>query len=147
MRSYMMMLCVVCWLQDSVIVAIHWYDGAEGSMDPLAPALAIAFNTGKVQLSRSLDDDRPIVLDTNLKISQVGRSEQHPEVPGRGGRQLSWVVVLWVAGGHACSASGTRAARCWRWPATRHTAGRAAAERSATSASMTPTASSSEHSR
>jgi hypothetical protein len=52
-------------------VGVHWYDGAEGSADPQAPVLAIAFHTGKVQLSRAVDDERPLMLESKLHLSQV----------------------------------------------------------------------------
>lgn len=82
----------LCALQECNIVGLHWYDGAEGSVDPLAPTLAVAYDIGKVQLSRSLDDERPIVLDTQLKISQVRPQGGHraDELQIAGGEWSMW---------------------------------------------------------
>jgi WD repeat-containing protein 35 len=48
------------------IVAISWYDGAEGASDGNAPSLAVALSNGLVQVSRGTDDLDPIILDTKL---------------------------------------------------------------------------------
>lgn len=116
-------------LQDCHIVGVHWYDGAEGSVDPCAPTLAVAYDVGKVQLSRSLDDERPIVLDTQLKITQVGQGQTHASTSAdwdaqtrlrnasrsvRVGR-FDLCVFRFVCG----SANGTRAAASCRWLACR----------------------------
>lgn len=52
------------------IVGIHWCDKKEGCFDPDAPSLAISFAHGICQLYKGIDDTSPIILDTNLVISQ-----------------------------------------------------------------------------
>ena len=49
------------------IVAINWYDGAEGHTDPNAPTLAIALANGLVQVTRGTDDSEPVIIDTKLE--------------------------------------------------------------------------------
>lgn len=39
------------------VVAVDWYDGAEGYEDPSAPSFALAFQSGRMQLMRSTADD------------------------------------------------------------------------------------------
>ena len=48
------------------VVALEWYDGAEGYAAPDARSLAVAFANGRVQLMRGLDDEAPVCLDTAL---------------------------------------------------------------------------------
>lgn len=52
------------------VVGLHWYDGAEGHIDPNAPTLAVAFENGRVQITRGEDDSRPVLIDTGMKLSQ-----------------------------------------------------------------------------
>ena len=48
------------------VVAINWYDGAEGHTDPHAPTLAIALANGLVQVTRGTDDSDPVIIDSKL---------------------------------------------------------------------------------
>jgi len=66
-----LVICCIRVEQDARIIGLHWYDGAEGTIDPQAPSLAVAFEFGKVQLSRSPDDERPIILDAKMRLTQV----------------------------------------------------------------------------
>jgi len=52
------------------IIGIHWYDGTEGHVDANAPTLAIAFENGRVQITRGELDDAPVVIDTGMKLTQ-----------------------------------------------------------------------------
>mmetsp|Transcript_10684 Transcript_10684/g.30908 ORF Transcript_10684/g.30908 Transcript_10684/m.30908 type:complete len:1031 (+) Transcript_10684:210-3302(+) len=52
------------------VAGIQWYDGHRGP-EPTVPALAIAFENGRVQLMRCDTDDRPILLDTQMKCSAL----------------------------------------------------------------------------
>jgi len=55
---------------DPDIIGIDWYDGSEGYTDVNAPTLAIAFQCGRVQISRGDQDDNPRLIDTNMTLSQ-----------------------------------------------------------------------------
>jgi hypothetical protein len=52
------------------IIGIDWYDGSEGYADVNAPTLAIAFQCGRVQISRGEHDDNPQLIDANMTLSQ-----------------------------------------------------------------------------
>ena len=52
------------------IVGMHWYDGAEGHVEPEAPRLAVAFQNGRVQVTRGPDDDEPVLIDTCMRLTQ-----------------------------------------------------------------------------
>lgn len=52
------------------IIGIHWYDGSEGHVDPDAPTLAVAFRNGRVQITRGEHDDRPVLIDTEMRLTQ-----------------------------------------------------------------------------
>jgi WD repeat-containing protein 35 len=59
--------------QDEMdIVGIHWHEGgstaASARADQALPSLAIAFENGTVQLSRSDDDQNPIIFHSDLKL-------------------------------------------------------------------------------
>jgi WD repeat-containing protein 35 len=54
-----------------ILIGMEWYDGAEGHVDPSAPVLAIALNTGKLQLSQGVTDEKPLVLDTGILIGKL----------------------------------------------------------------------------
>lgn len=59
--------------QDEMdIVGIDWYEGGSSASnarsDTAIPALAIAFDNGTVQLSRSDDDQNPIIFHSDLKL-------------------------------------------------------------------------------
>jgi len=45
------------------------YDGAEGVADPGAPALAISFENGRIQLQRNEADDQPVLVDTGMEVA------------------------------------------------------------------------------
>mmetsp|Transcript_9052 Transcript_9052/g.14851 ORF Transcript_9052/g.14851 Transcript_9052/m.14851 type:complete len:1200 (+) Transcript_9052:114-3713(+) len=55
----------------SKIVAIDWYDGAEGYSDPNAPCLSMAFDNGRVQLNRQETDEKPVLIDTGMRVNKV----------------------------------------------------------------------------
>jgi WD repeat-containing protein 35 len=48
------------------VVAIEWYDGAEGYLYPNCHSLALAFANGRVQLMRDASDESPVCIDTSL---------------------------------------------------------------------------------
>ena len=52
------------------IIGIHWYDGSEGHTDTDAPTLAVAFEDGRVQITRGEHDDRPVLIDTEMRLTQ-----------------------------------------------------------------------------
>lgn len=52
----------------SAVELVHWYDKLEGLVDVNAPALAVAFANGRVNLLRNETDTQPILIDTGLVI-------------------------------------------------------------------------------
>ena len=48
------------------VVAMEWYDGAEGYILPNCQSLALAFANGRVQLMRDALDESPVCIDTSL---------------------------------------------------------------------------------
>jgi WD repeat-containing protein 35 len=52
------------------IIGMHWYDGTEGYTDPSAPTLAVAFENGRVQITRGEYDDKPVLIDTGMRLTQ-----------------------------------------------------------------------------
>ena len=52
------------------IVGINWYDGGEGCSDPTAPTLAVAFENGRVQIMRNEGDEEPVLIDTEMRLTQ-----------------------------------------------------------------------------
>lgn len=53
---------------SAAVELVHWYDKVEGSVDVNAPALAVAFSNGRLNLLRSETDSQPILIDTGLTI-------------------------------------------------------------------------------
>lgn len=53
------------------VIAVHWYDGAEGLIHQRVPTLCLAFDSGIVQLSRGVDDPDPVVVDAHMAIRKV----------------------------------------------------------------------------
>jgi WD repeat-containing protein 35 len=51
------------------VAAIEWYDGAEGHSVADAPTLAVAFDNGRVQIMRNVEDELPVLIDTGLRLS------------------------------------------------------------------------------
>ena len=49
----------------------------QGIHDPTAPSLAVALVNGKVQLTRGVRDDNPVLIDTGMKLTQVRAAVQH----------------------------------------------------------------------
>ena len=56
--------------ERSNVAGIDWYSGREGYSDIDAPTLAIAFENGVVQLTRSLADREPVLIQTKMRLSQ-----------------------------------------------------------------------------
>eukprot|EP00753_Platysulcus_tardus_P015766 PLAT5272.2.p1 GENE.PLAT5272.2~~PLAT5272.2.p1 ORF type:complete len:1194 (+),score=710.47 PLAT5272.2:43-3624(+) len=56
--------------EEISIVGLHWYDGSEGYVDSDAPSLAVAFSNGRVQITRRERDDRPVLIDTGMELTQ-----------------------------------------------------------------------------
>ena len=54
---------------DFNIVAIDWFDKKGGCYDYDSPSLAIAFENGLCKLYKGIKDTNPIILKTNLTIS------------------------------------------------------------------------------
>ena len=54
----------------NTLAGVDWYDGREGYPDLNAPTLAICYNNGRCQLMRGDIDDNPILLDTDMTISE-----------------------------------------------------------------------------
>eukprot|EP00747_Dinoflagellata_sp_TGD_P185914 gnl/TRDRNA2_/TRDRNA2_42708_c0_seq1.p1 gnl/TRDRNA2_/TRDRNA2_42708_c0~~gnl/TRDRNA2_/TRDRNA2_42708_c0_seq1.p1 ORF type:complete len:1239 (+),score=279.59 gnl/TRDRNA2_/TRDRNA2_42708_c0_seq1:153-3869(+) len=50
------------------IAGIHWYHGASGP-DNQVPALCIGYENGRVQIMRSDSDDKPVLIDTQLRCT------------------------------------------------------------------------------
>jgi WD repeat-containing protein 35 len=43
--------------KNTKIIALDWYDGSEGKVEQYAPVLVVGFNSGKIQLMKSNNDD------------------------------------------------------------------------------------------
>mmetsp|Transcript_7812 Transcript_7812/g.27429 ORF Transcript_7812/g.27429 Transcript_7812/m.27429 type:complete len:1008 (-) Transcript_7812:93-3116(-) len=56
---------------NSIVVAIDWYDGLEGYSDPNAPALALCYDNGRVQMQRHENDDKAIIIDTGMRAGRM----------------------------------------------------------------------------
>jgi WD repeat-containing protein 35 len=54
-----------------MIKAIEWYDGVEGYAFPDVPCLVVAFDNGRVQVMRSEEDARPVLIDCGLALVQA----------------------------------------------------------------------------
>ena len=54
----------------SSIISIDWYSGSEGYVSPNAPALAIAFRSGRIQIGRGQYDEDPTLIDANMMIKK-----------------------------------------------------------------------------
>ena len=52
----------------AAVELVHWYDKLEGLVDVNAPALAVAFSNGRVNLLRNETDTQPVLIDTGLVI-------------------------------------------------------------------------------
>lgn len=48
------------------IVAMDWYNGLYGFVEPEVPCFAIAFNSGRIVIMRNEQDQKPIVIDSGL---------------------------------------------------------------------------------
>lgn len=53
------------------VMSLEWYDGSEGHTLADAPTLAVAFENGRVQIMRGLDDTKPVLIDTGLALVQA----------------------------------------------------------------------------
>uniref|UniRef100_T1JCY7 Uncharacterized protein n=1 Tax=Strigamia maritima TaxID=126957 RepID=T1JCY7_STRMM len=53
------------------LVAVRWYNGRCGFVEPNCVCLVIAYDNGNLQLMRNENDDVPIVLTTNLTVCDV----------------------------------------------------------------------------
>jgi len=50
------------------IAGIDWYDGCQGP-DNQVPTLCVGFENGRVQIMRSDSDDKPVLIDTQLRCT------------------------------------------------------------------------------
>lgn len=53
------------------VVAIEWYDGADGYAFPDIPCLAIGFVNGRVQIGRHEEDAHPVLIDSGLQLTHM----------------------------------------------------------------------------
>lgn len=53
------------------ITGIEWYDGTDGHTYPNAPVLAVAFENGRIQIMRHIEDDAPVLIDTRLQLNNI----------------------------------------------------------------------------
>jgi WD repeat-containing protein 35 len=53
------------------VIAVEWYDGAEGQAFSGAPTLAVAFENGRVQVMRGPEDEAPVLIDTGLRLTHA----------------------------------------------------------------------------
>ncbi|EFJ27981.1 hypothetical protein SELMODRAFT_449576, partial [Selaginella moellendorffii] len=56
---------------DSDIVGLHWYGGFEGLDDTYPPTLAIALESGKIQLMRHELDGEPILVTAEMTTASI----------------------------------------------------------------------------
>jgi len=57
---------------EVAIAGIHWYDGhVKPSQDCTIPSLAVGFVNGRVQILRNDIDDKPILIDTQLRCTSL----------------------------------------------------------------------------
>ncbi|XKL59501.1 hypothetical protein PGB90_000517 [Kerria lacca] len=70
---FSMKLKIQCLPSIQIIVHIayvHWYNGKNGYYCDNCPVLAIAYQSGHVQLMRNQHDDDPIILDTGMHATK-----------------------------------------------------------------------------
>jgi WD repeat-containing protein 35 len=61
--------CLDSGTEGTVAIAgIDWYDGSSGP-DNQVPTLCIGFENGRVQIMRSDSDDKPVLIDTQLRLT------------------------------------------------------------------------------
>jgi WD repeat-containing protein 35 len=48
------------------IVGLLWYNGNFGFVEPNCPTLAVCYDNGRVQISRDILDDEPVLIDTGM---------------------------------------------------------------------------------
>eukprot|EP01012_Entosiphon_sulcatum_P034864 TRINITY_DN4426_c0_g1_i1.p1 TRINITY_DN4426_c0_g1~~TRINITY_DN4426_c0_g1_i1.p1 ORF type:complete len:1254 (+),score=336.39 TRINITY_DN4426_c0_g1_i1:198-3764(+) len=53
------------------LIGLHWYDGSDSGSDTKNPTLAIAFENGRAQLMRSEMDEKPALIDTGMRASNM----------------------------------------------------------------------------
>eukprot|EP01006_Ploeotia_vitrea_P054301 TRINITY_DN67870_c2_g4_i1.p1 TRINITY_DN67870_c2_g4~~TRINITY_DN67870_c2_g4_i1.p1 ORF type:complete len:1236 (-),score=168.86 TRINITY_DN67870_c2_g4_i1:194-3901(-) len=72
--TYLSKLPLYC-VEDSPnqpkIVGLHWYDGSEGYNDSKTPSLSICFDNGRCQIMRSEVDEKPTLIDTGMRSSNM----------------------------------------------------------------------------
>eukprot|EP00906_Rhabdomonas_costata_P037007 RCo051982 len=71
--NYLSKLAMPC-VEDTPnpkIVGLQWYDGSEGFSDAKSPSLAICFESGRAQVMRSEMDEKPVLIDTEMRASNM----------------------------------------------------------------------------
>ncbi|CAG2104311.1 unnamed protein product [Medioppia subpectinata] len=53
------------------VIGIRWFNGTAVAKSKESQSLAIAFETGRIQLMRYESDDNPIVFDTEIRVSSI----------------------------------------------------------------------------
>ena len=51
------------------IVNLRWYNGRFGYIEPECPSLFVCYEDGKVQIMRSESDDKPVIVDAGMTVS------------------------------------------------------------------------------
>ncbi|CAG0891619.1 unnamed protein product [Cyprideis torosa] len=85
---------------ESAIVALAWYDGKYGYVEPDCPALVVVYDSGRMQIMRNESDDVPILVDTGMKIVDSRWNHNGSVLAvagflqmGEGGNEKDWNVV------------------------------------------------------
>lgn len=68
--------CVEDTPQPVKLVGLHWYNGNEGFADSKNPTLAICFENGRCQVMRSEMDEKPALIDTGMRASNMQWNSQ-----------------------------------------------------------------------
>jgi len=72
--NYLSKLALPC-IEDSAqpvkLVGLHWYHGNEGFSDSKNPSLAICFENGRCQVMRSEMDEKPALIDTGMRATNM----------------------------------------------------------------------------
>ena len=87
------------------IIGIHWYDGTEGLAHENTPTLAIATDTGKVQIMCGTEDSNPLLLETYLRLTQ-SRWNTRGTVLALAGTQVGAGARCVRVGGCVCECAG-----------------------------------------
>lgn len=74
--SKLVLPCIDDTPQPVKLAGLHWYNGNEGFSDSKNPSLAICFENGRCQVMRSEMDEKPALIDTGMRASNMQWNSQ-----------------------------------------------------------------------